>query len=125
MSSSQPSRFINEIDARFLEFAGGKNIMPRSSAPPLKTRDLNPASKLGNLVPLPKREGAAPPKNERPTADEYQNIKPGMTVEHHRLGIGKVLAMDGSGDNARATIHFRASGQKQLLLKFARLQVVR
>ena len=62
------------------------------------------------------------------TSDSYsdsEKIKPGMTVEHSRFGIGKVLAIDGSGDNAKATIHFGSAGQKQLLLKFAKLKVVR
>ena len=71
------------------------------------------------------RQDVFPGKFTSDSAADSEKIKPGMTVEHARFGIGKVLAIDGSSDNAKATIHFGSAGQKQLLLKFAKLKVVR
>ena len=66
-----------------------------------------------------------PVKQISDSAGDCEKIKPGMTVEHSRFGVGKVLAIDGSGDNAKASIHFGNAGQKQLLIKFAKLKIVR
>ena len=52
------------------------------------------------------------------------NLKVGNTIEHQRFGIGEVLALEGSGENAKATVAFRNAGQKQLLLKFAKFKVI-
>ena len=51
-------------------------------------------------------------------------VQPGQTIEHERFGIGQVIRVEGSGDNAKATIHFRNAGDKQLLLRFARFKVI-
>jgi DNA helicase-2/ATP-dependent DNA helicase PcrA len=51
-------------------------------------------------------------------------IVPGVRVFHQTFGEGKVLAVEGRGDRAAATVFFKAVGQKKLKLKFARLQVV-
>jgi DNA helicase-2/ATP-dependent DNA helicase PcrA len=47
-----------------------------------------------------------------------------MTIEHQRFGIGRVLKVEGSGENEKATVEFRNLGVKQLLLKFAKFNVV-
>jgi DNA helicase-2/ATP-dependent DNA helicase PcrA len=47
-----------------------------------------------------------------------------MTIEHQRFGIGKVLKVEGSGENEKATIEFRNVGTKQLLLKFAKFTIL-
>jgi DNA helicase-2/ATP-dependent DNA helicase PcrA len=46
-----------------------------------------------------------------------------MVVEHQRFGEGKVLKIEGILPNAKATVFFRNAGQKQLLLKFAKLKI--
>ena len=51
-------------------------------------------------------------------------IRVGSRVEHPRFGIGEVHQMEGSGSNIKATVHFPI-GTKQLLLKFAKLRVVK
>jgi DNA helicase-2/ATP-dependent DNA helicase PcrA len=43
-------------------------------------------------------------------------------VEHAIFGEGKVLALEGQGDQARAIVFFPEVGQKKLVLKFARLR---
>lgn len=51
-------------------------------------------------------------------------VNPGQQIEHERFGLGEVLKVEGSGDNAKATIRFKNAGEKQLLLRFARFKVV-
>lgn len=48
----------------------------------------------------------------------------GQTIEHERFGIGNVIAVEGTGENTKATVEFRNAGTKQLLLKFARFKVI-
>ena len=48
----------------------------------------------------------------------------GATIEHLRFGIGVVEAIEGSGENTKATVTFRNAGRKQLLLKFAKFKVL-
>ena len=52
-------------------------------------------------------------------------IVPGVRVHHQSFGNGKVLAVEGTGERAAATVFFNSVGQKKLKLAFARLQVVR
>ena len=47
-----------------------------------------------------------------------------MTVEHDRFGKGKVLKVEGNAPDLKATVFFPSAGQKQLLLRFAKLTVV-
>lgn len=66
--------------------------------------------------------------NQQPTQRQQPSgftpsLTVGNTVEHQRFGIGTVLALEGTGENAKATIEFENLGTKQLLLKFARLTV--
>ena len=48
----------------------------------------------------------------------------GAKIEHQRFGIGTVLKLEGSGENAKATVQFVNSGTKQLLLKFAKFTII-
>ena len=48
----------------------------------------------------------------------------GMIVQHDRFGVGEVLATEGVGENAKATIKFKNAGVKTLLLKFAKLKII-
>ena len=48
----------------------------------------------------------------------------GAVVSHDRFGKGVIIAIEGDGGNEKATVSFENSGQKQLLLKYAKLQVV-
>ncbi len=54
--------------------------------------------------------------------EEESAIVPGVRVEHGQFGEGKVLALEGRGDMAKATVFFHDHGQKKLVLKFARLR---
>lgn len=48
----------------------------------------------------------------------------GAKIEHQRFGVGTVLKLEGSGENAKATVQFVNSGIKQLLLKFAKFTII-
>jgi DNA helicase-2/ATP-dependent DNA helicase PcrA len=49
----------------------------------------------------------------------------GTEIEHQKFGFGKIIAMEGNNDGKIATIHFKLAGEKKLLLKFARLSIVK
>ncbi len=58
------------------------------------------------------------------TSSSCTGLREGCKIEHQRFGIGTVLSVEGSGENAKATVDFVNSGRKQLLLKFAKFTVV-
>lgn len=49
----------------------------------------------------------------------------GIKVEHQKFGFGKITALEGNSDGKMATIQFNMAGEKKLLLKFAKLSVVK
>lgn len=53
------------------------------------------------------------------------DIREGSIIEHQRFGEGKILGIEGSGENMKATVQFVNAGIKQLLLKFARYKISR
>jgi DNA helicase-2/ATP-dependent DNA helicase PcrA len=67
-------------------------------------------------------------EKEKFPASENLNIKElkvGNEVLHDRFGKGKVIELNGDYPNTKATVFFASAGQKQLLLKFAKLQLVK
>ena len=57
--------------------------------------------------------------------DDPTKIFPGTQVEHQRFGIGKVLKVEGAFPDMKATVFFQNAGNKQLLLKFAKLKILK
>ena len=121
MEFDTPSRFIRDIDPRFLQIEGEKSSQPRiqpriqprytpqPSQPPFSTVSLSSS-------PL----NPAPQSSPAPSSSSDSPLQPGDRIEHTRFGVGEVIKMEGSGENCKATVVFRNSGTKQLLLKFAR-----
>lgn len=62
------------------------------------------------------------PSSSRMSEGTALNV--GQTIEHERFGIGTVKKVEGSGENAKATVEFRNTGTKQLLLRFARFKII-
>lgn len=141
-SWNEPSRFISEIDEKYLDVPRKKKI-PQTSLKSLHGFDSPEIRKtLGGNTPehqvgLQRREkqtlkkiplpGAHPPPSSQSTTGPTANpdeIQPGMVVEHERFGIGEVTQVDGTGANKKATVKFESVGSKQLLLKFAKLRIV-
>ncbi|MBO4985720.1 MAG: UvrD-helicase domain-containing protein [Bacteroides sp.] len=69
-----------------------------------------------------RRVQSASPSENRPNPVPTLSI--GSLIEHDRFGIGQVLQLEGTGDNAKATIQFKNAGVKQLLLRFARFKLI-
>jgi DNA helicase II / ATP-dependent DNA helicase PcrA len=72
------------------------------------------------------------PRRVTPASDERRivydegegEVVPGVRVVHGTFGEGKVIAVEGRGERAAATVFFPQVGQKKLRLKFAGLQIV-
>ena len=54
----------------------------------------------------------------------HDGLREGCLIEHQRFGVGKVLRIEGTGENEKATVEFRNVGTKQLLLKFAKFTIL-
>jgi DNA helicase-2/ATP-dependent DNA helicase PcrA len=52
------------------------------------------------------------------------DLHEGARIEHQRFGIGTVLKIEGTGENTKATVEFKNTGMKQLLLKFAKFKII-
>ena len=52
------------------------------------------------------------------------SLSEGCRIEHQRFGIGRVLKIEGIGENTKATVEFQNAGTKQLLLKFAKFTIL-
>lgn len=143
----EPSRFIDELDEKCVEYA---------EEPVSKKFSDNAFSRIGNAggfgfnkqdtgfggktgpteTPLSKPINFSPPKKLIPLAkrmaatntptDTSANagLRVGSVVEHEKFGIGEVTGIEGVYPEAKATILFRSSGEKNLLLKYAKLKIV-
>ncbi|MCK9617577.1 MAG: UvrD-helicase domain-containing protein [Lentimicrobiaceae bacterium] len=123
----EPSRFIEEIDPRYLDlpkkistpknlFYDDDFVKPGSALSGFKPKNFTKVSEISNKSPK-----AAISTTE---ASDPALIQPGMEVLHQSFGQGKVINVEGSEGNRKATVFFPGVGQKQLLLKFARLKIV-
>lgn len=57
------------------------------------------------------------------SVSSHGNIRIGSTVVHQKFGEGTVEKIEGTGENTKAHIRFANAGVRQLLLKFAKLEV--
>lgn len=143
MEFGSPSRFLRDIDTRFLqlpqEAALGRSVdegagrfrremeegYSRRPSAERPQRERPKEQIIAPTVPrnLKRVSGTTVSPSAAPGAG-ITGVQPGQTIEHERFGIGQVIRVEGSGDNAKATIHFRNAGDKQLLLRFARFKVI-
>jgi DNA helicase-2/ATP-dependent DNA helicase PcrA len=146
VNASNPSRFLRDIDSEYLNvnanvFGGFGTI----NKPETYTKELFDYTKA-QATPATYNERPAitgKPANEstdlpfsRPKFVNAKNAVPktstgktnevqvGATIKHERFGIGKVTAVSGDPDSRKATVEFENSGVKQLLLKFARFDII-
>lgn len=73
--------------------------------------------------PKPSASVASSSSSLKP-ASASSSLREGCKIEHQRFGIGEVLKLEGSGENAKATVAFTHAGTKQLLLKFAKYTII-
>ena len=64
-------------------------------------------------------------KNENFKPDSSDEFKSGMNVEHQQFGTGRIVQIEGDGTQKKAVVFFSKFGEKKLLLRFARLKIVR
>jgi DNA helicase-2/ATP-dependent DNA helicase PcrA len=58
------------------------------------------------------------------TPDDVNSIQASMEIEHQKFGIGKIIAVEGSGDNKIATMFFSGIGEKRIMLKYAKVKIM-
>ncbi len=119
------SRFVEEIDTQYLEPSKRRRDFPEPGTLPRAFFNAGkpaPSAAAGRRAPeSPKPRTAAIPNS--PAA--INAILPGMQVSHEKFGLGKVLNIEGADENSRkAVVFFEGVGQKQLMLKFAKLTIV-
>jgi DNA helicase-2/ATP-dependent DNA helicase PcrA len=122
LTTAEPSRFIEEIDPKHLELSGtaykggGRSLNAINSNRKIGGKNFNMSKrKLTKMSDLPNKT--------KKTPDTNIDLKVGFNVKHARYGKGKVMAIEGNPAE-KVTVFFPAHGNKQLLLKFAKLEVV-
>ena len=128
-----PSRFIDDIDPVYLQTSGDMFGEPfQNPVIPRLTRDpftrLSPKEEVTFHI---KDSGfqriSNNPVSSSGRNDKIKTIGPisiGNTIRHERFGLGKVVELSGESENARATVEFESFGRKQLLLKFAKFDII-
>ena len=147
LTLSEPSRFIEEIDQSLIErtrkasfrgtssFNEGINFSNPFSKSFQTRRDVTPV--VSNTTKeFQKRttpsSSSTPinintPKNNDSdfAAATPDDIEEGMRVLHQKFGQGTVMKVEGVGPNKKATVLFDECGSKQLMLKFAKLNILK
>ena len=122
-SSGEMSRFVDEIDPQYIELIRSSRstpTMPRAFFSAGRPQPKEPVFKKKPVANTFVHRGPV----EGNTPAQIASIMPGMKVLHDKFGIGKVLSVEGSGDSRKAVVFFEGAGQKQLMLKFAKLTII-
>ncbi len=141
-----PSRFLAEIDSRYLKaadgaaaprpfgsdkrasfgsdgrspFGSGSSYGENRRPVALSRQETPQPSASPRFVRLrPAQQSASPAASAAPTG-----VKPGDRIAHDRFGEGVVVAIEGTGLDAKARVNFDNAGEKQLLLRFAKFRVL-
>ena len=81
-------------------------------------------SQAGKSGTVPKMSNSATSVSGISTVPTAVGLREGCTIQHQRFGIGKVVKLEGTGENLKATVVFRNAGNKQLLVKFAKFTII-
>ncbi len=142
----EPSRFIDELDENCVDFPQepekrkfSDDAFMRPTRPfqkPMESIDFRTKETTGFSKQEPKQINFAPPKKLIPLAKRMAatntptdnsanaNLRVGSVVEHEKFGLGEVTSIEGVYPESKACINFRNAGEKNLLLKYAKLKVV-
>ena len=143
ITDAEPSRFLSEVNSEYIEFinpatesrffnhSGLKsNIFDDTPSEPKFFKKLDPKKKISRS-PDSQSQPLSQPKNLKPVATaritnpsgaSSQDIEVGDKVRHDRFGIGEVTFLDGTDpQNIKAKVIFQNEGEKNLILKFAKL----
>ena len=119
----EPSRFIDEIDKQYLEFPGGRAELNKPDyANSSRKKYQHPGKR--KLKKLKKGQYDADAGSIVYDDSVADKIIPGVEVEHSLFGKGKVIGVEGAGASKKAAVFFKNIGQKQLLLKYAKLKIL-
>ena len=136
-SCQELSRFVEEIDPKYIELPRRQKSFPNVGELPSAFRGIkgikySPEAEQGSAP----RASQPKPKNLKPvataakgptaqnSAETINAIQPGMVVRHEKFGTGKVLSCEGTGNSRKATVFFEGVGQKALMLAFAKLTII-
>lgn len=117
MVYNEKSRFLDDVDSKFLNeaFTASKE----KTNPFAQDVKYSPSPKR-NLTridtPLPKPIGGVP-------VESIDEFKQGVEVFHDKFGLGKILSIEGKGDDTKAEVSFEIAGVKKLVLRFAKLKL--
>lgn len=138
ITDAEPSRFLSEVDEQYLEFinpAIESRFVNHSGIKSNIFDDADPAprfyKKKEEKKTIQRSEPIAAPQNLKPVAtariinpsgNSSQDIEVGDKVRHDRFGVGEVIFLDGTDEqNIKAKVKFQHEGEKNLILKFAKL----
>ncbi|MBQ0015793.1 MAG: ATP-binding domain-containing protein [Bacteroidales bacterium] len=133
-SCQEPSRFVSEIDNQFVDRTSAESPFPQVGQMPKAFFQFGkPSEQQSNshtstaFKPRPKTTSTvfrskAPTPPASPV--DIAKIQAGMRVRHAKFGFGKVLSVEEVNGDRRAIVFFDNLGQKTLILKFAKLEIV-
>ncbi len=139
-TSCRPSRFLKEIDEKFLELPesffeesissfGSNDIFDNSSKPKFERKKPGTNAtvplinkKLVKLSEAQRKQASSGNVNIIPA--DPSKIEEGQIVKHAKFGLGEIVKIEGTDPNKKARVNFEIVGEKQLLLKFAKLQII-
>ncbi len=121
--NNSPSRFLREIDQSYLSRpveSGQRGGAPEREAVKIFSQSVRTYSSGPGFASLPPK---APDPNFVP--DPVSDLAVGQVVEHDRFGVGKLIEIEDGGANSKAVVDFETGGRKTLLLKFAKLRIIK
>ncbi|MGW0731050.1 DNA helicase PcrA [Streptomyces sp. NPDC002851] len=114
-SYNPPSRFLEEIPDKDLQWK-----RTGSAAPPASSAASGPAGSVASALSSSRaRRGPSGFATQRSGDKPVISLAVGDRVTHDQFGLGTVVAVEGAGEKARATIDFGEPKPKVLLLRYA------
>ena len=114
---SEPSRFLSEIDNKFTINNNIQRETPSIDNKILRIKKIRTKPTLSSNLKKIKKDISNGIINININVDD--------NVFHERFGKGKVIEIEFDGNNSRATINFQNSGPKKVLLRFAKLKILK
>jgi len=119
-TNCSPSRFINEIDSRYLDLSEMSSMFMAKQAFVEKSEQAR-FSSFKKEAPMANFKRVQPSSSSEPfKSSNTGDLREGLTVEHSTFGVGKIDQVDAD----RVVINFGNYGTKTLLMKFAKLKIV-
>ena len=131
MEFSSPSRFIRDFAPGLIRIDSGNKFDDSEYTAPQYSHRHNydvrrpqPQARPAATQPVTSRLKPITATSSTVTAKPFGQVGEGSVIEHQRFGIGRVVKIEGTGENTKATVEFKNAGTKQLLLKFARYNII-